>query len=148
MNIREIEQELSKKGAYARGTMDEIRKEAAENRQPHAYVSNGIFVRPINEDVRIRINYADIVWVEADNHNCHIHLSIGSYVSVGYNIMLLEKMLPGRWFVKINRSEIVNINRVYKYCGNLLYMDRCSRPFTVSKSNRRYVFSCFKEIGK
>lgn len=128
--------------------MADSRNEPAGSGHHHAYVTDGIFVKPINEEVRIKINYADIVWVEAENNYSHIHLSVGSFVSVGYNIMSLEKMLPGQWFVRVNRSEIVNICRVYKYCGNLLYLEGSNHQFTVSKSNRGYVFSCFRELSK
>lgn len=138
MSIYEIEQKLRKRGACTGPPMADSQKEPAGAGHPRAYVADGIFVKPINEEVRIKIHYADIVWVEADNNSCHIHLSVGSFVSVGYNIMSLEKMLPGQWFVRVNRSEIVNICQVYKFCGNTLYLEGSNHLFTVSKSNRGF----------
>ena len=151
MKASDIEELFLKKGnrVYRTGPMNEEMEENTKyGRLPKAYVTDGIFVKPAKEAIKVKVNYTDIVWVEADNNNCHIHLSAGPFLTVGYNIMTLMEMLPKRWFVKINRSEIVNISRVYKICGNMLYMDGSSRTFSVSKSNRNYVFSCFKELSK
>lgn len=151
MKTSDIEKLLLKSGksAYQVGPLNEEMEENTKyGRLPKAYVTDGIFVKPAKENMMLKVNYTDIVWIEAENNNCHIHLSAGPYLTVGYNIMTLMEMLPKRWFVKVNRSEIVNISRVYKICGNMLSVDGCSRSFSVSQSNRDYVFSCFKELSK
>lgn len=118
------------------------------DKRPAAYVTDGFFVKPFGKDMRIKICYADIVWVEADNNHSHIHLTTGTHVSVSYNILRLEVLLPIDRFVRVSRSEIVNIHRVNKYCGNTLYVEGCTRPFTVGRNFREYIFSCFEELEK
>lgn len=151
MKTSDIEELLLKSGnrAYQAGPLNEETEENTQyGRLPKAYVTDGIFVKPAKEDMKVKVNYTDIVWIEAENNNCHIHLSAGAFLTVRHNIMTLMEMLPKRWFVKVNRSEIVNISRVYKICGNMLSVDGSSRSFSVSKSNRGYVFSCFKELSR
>jgi DNA-binding LytR/AlgR family response regulator len=124
--------------------MEENRQTVAE--RPVSFISDGFFVKPINYDVKIKINYDDIVWVEAENSHSHIHLKRSPYVSVAHNIHSIELILPRRSFVRISRSEIVNITLVNKRCGNALYLRDCTHIFTVTKAYRDYVYSCFVEL--
>lgn len=114
--------------------------------RPVSFISDGVFVKPIDNDVKIKINYDDIVWVEAENSHSHIHLKASSYVSVAHNIHSIELILPRHSFVRISRSEVINITLVHKRCGNILYLRGCPHLFTVTKAYRDYVFSCFAEL--
>lgn len=115
---------------------------------PPAYVTDGFFVKPIDSEFRIKILYDNIIWVEADNSHSHIHCRNTRYVSVAFNIKKLQKILPARQFVRISRSEIINIRLVCKYCGNLLYLENVSRSFTVTPSYRTCLFTCFCNLEK
>lgn len=115
---------------------------------PAPCVDDGFFVKPANEETRIKICYSDIVWIEAENNYSHIHLASGNYMSVAHNIQNLEDHLPPDIFVRINRSEVVNIYRVYKYSGNLLHVTGTNVGLSVSRSNRDRVFSRFRELSK
>lgn len=117
-------------------------------RVPVAYVTDGFFVKPIGESMKIKVCFTDIVWIEAERAYSHIHLAAGRHVSVAHNIQRLEVRLPDKFFVRISRSEIINIKRVCKYCGNTLYLEGCSKSFAVGKSFRDYIFSCFDELEK
>lgn len=142
---------LSEKADYCHGDNNEaiIMTDASpENILPVAFVTDGFFVKPIGENIRIKICYADIVWIEAENTYSHIHLASGKRVSVAHNIQRVELILPEVFFVRVSRSEIVNIRRVWRYCGNTLYLYGCNRPITVGKNFRGYTFSCFKELEK
>lgn len=56
--------------------------------------------------------------------------------------------LPKSLFIRINRSEIINIYRIIKYYGNTLYLDGSTKSFVVSKSFRDQIFTCFNEVKK
>ncbi len=115
---------------------------------PVAFVTDGFFVKPVGENIRVKVCYTDIVWVEAENTYSHIHLTSGKRVSVAHNIQRINLILPDMFFVRVSRSEIINIRKVWRYCGNTLYLYGCNRPFTVGKSFRGYTFSCFRELEK
>lgn len=119
-----------------------------DGRLPVAYVTDGFFVKPIGDNMKVKVCFADIVWIEAERAYSHIHLAVGKHISVAHNILRLEVRLPDKFFVRISRSEIINIKRVCKYCGNALYLEGCSKSFTVGKGFRDYIFSCFDELEK
>lgn len=57
-------------------------------------------------------------------------------------------ILPKNLFMRINRSEIVNIYHISKYYGNTIYLDDCAKSFVVGKTFREQVFRCFCELKK
>jgi DNA-binding LytR/AlgR family response regulator len=111
-------------------------------------VIDGFFVKPLGDDMRVKICYSNILWIEAEGDYSHIHLVSGSYVSVTYGILKLEEELASHNFIRINRSEIVNVGRVCRYCGNALYIDGRAHSFTVSKGFRQSTFACFRELER
>lgn len=126
----------------------ELKEENSKGTMPIAYVTDGFFVKPVGENMRVKICYTDIVWVEAENSYSHLHLVTGKFISVAHNIQRIDVRLPKKFFVRVSRSEIINIRRVWKYCGNTLYLDGSNRSFTVGKNFRNYIFSCFNELEK
>lgn len=119
-----------------------------DNTHPTAYVMDGFFVKPMGNDMRIKLRYSEIVWVEAENNYSHIHTTKGKFISVTCNIQHVMDALPKSLFIRINRSEIINIYRIIKYYGNTLYLDGSTKSFVVSKSFRDQIFTCFNEVKK
>lgn len=114
---------------------------------PAACVLDGFFVKPIGEYMRIKLRYAEIIWIEAENNYSHIHRSKG-HISVSFNIQHVMDILPKNLFMRINRSEIVNMYHISKYYGNTIYLDDCTKSFVVGKTFREQVFKCFYELKK
>jgi two-component system LytT family response regulator len=52
-----------------------------------------------------------INWIESERNYIRIHLEDKSYL-LRKTLSLMERMLDSRMFVRINRSTIVNINRI------------------------------------
>lgn len=125
--------------------LDELRilKEAG---LPPSFVTDGFFVKPKDQDMRIKIYYKEIVWIESQCNYSHIHLKDKSCITVIFNLGKVEKILPIRYFVRVNRCEIINIHYVDRICGNMLRIGKHS--FTVNESAYSYVFSCFNELSK
>ena len=71
MKTSDIEELLLKSGksAYQAGPLNEETEENTQyGRLPKAYVTDGIFVKPAKEDMKLKVNYTDIVWIEAENN--------------------------------------------------------------------------------
>lgn len=113
---------------------------------PPSYVTDGFFVKPKEQDMRLKIYYRDIVWIESQSNYSHIHMKDKSKITIIFNLGKVEKILPIRYFVRVNRYEIINIHYVDRICGNSLRIGNHS--FTVNESIRQYVFSCFNELSK
>lgn len=113
---------------------------------PIAYVTDGFFAKPLGEDYHIKVCYAEIIWIEAISNYSYIHMRNSKIMSLSYNIGKIEKLLPCKIFVRVSRSEIINIHFVDKYCGNMVGI--AGHSFTVSPSHRAYVFSCFNELKR
>lgn len=109
---------------------------------PTSYVVNGFFVK--QDDMTIKIFYNDIVWIEAGGNYSHIHFKDKPHITVVHNLGRLAEILPKKYFTRINKSEIVNLHLVDKFCGNLIYIN--THPFVVAANCREYVFSCFNVL--
>lgn len=117
-----------------------------QEKSPVIKVNDGFFAKPLNEDYHIKVYYDEIIWVEAISNYSYIHFKKTKTMSLAYNIGRVEKLLLTETFVRINRSEIINIHLVDKYCGNMVSI--AGHGFTVSPSCRQYVFSCFLELRR
>ena len=60
------------------------------------------------------LNMGDIVYLEADNKRCIVHLS-GDEYHCNKTMAKVNGVLPQNCFGKINRAYIVNFNHVQKY---------------------------------
>lgn len=109
---------------------------------PAGYVTDGFFVK--QGEMMVKISYSEIVWVEAGGNYSHIHFRDRAHITVVHNIGRVAEMLPKRYFTRINKSEIVNLHYVNKFCGNLIYIS--GKSFAVASNYREYVFSCFNML--
>lgn len=112
---------------------------------PMSLVTDAMFVKPVNEDGFVKVSFADIDWIEADRSYTHIHLHGNRHISITGNIGKMESCLPKRIFVRVSRSEIVNIHKVEKIIGNMLSIG--GHKAHITENYRKYVSSCFFVLG-
>lgn len=103
------------------------------------HVSNGVFIR--KGESYFKVQYTDILWVNAYNNYCELHLKGGQTFCAIHPLVRLEKLLPQHLFVRTHRSYIVNIHEVSRFMGNMLYIGQ--QKLDVSRPYRKAVFSCF-----
>lgn len=115
-----------------------------------SFVTDGIMVRPKNQSYWTKILYEDILWIKALNNDCEIHFLQKSIdpITISVNMKHVAAALPIRYFVKINRSEIINITYVKEWDGNTFWLCGLKQMFTVAEKYRKYVFSCFLVLKK
>lgn len=111
-------------------------------------VRNGFFVKPLYNDYKVKVKFDDIIWVEADNNHSHIHLCGNHPLTVCAGLNMVEEALPSDRFIRISRSEIINIDSVDRYCGNILHLEGCNHQFFVTDKHREKVFSYLTELTK
>ncbi len=90
-----------------------------------------------------KVNFHDILWLEADSNYTVIHTRDEkfTYSSVLKNF---EEKLPGKDFLRVHRTYIVNLSNVTGFEGNLLLIGEKQIP--VTKSCRDLVFKRFRII--
>lgn len=90
-----------------------------------------------------RVPLADITVLEADNNYTTVYTTHGQYL---YSTVLkkMEEKLPGKYFLRVHRSYVVNINAVSGFEGNILYVGEMRVP--VSKQYRADVFNIFSTL--
>lgn len=92
------------------------------------WVSNGIET--------ICLNIGDIVYLEADNKHCNLHLK-DMIIPCNKTMAKVFSVLPKAFFEKINRSFIVNLNYITSYNNDSVFLKNgeslhISRSYTKS----------------
>ncbi len=85
----------------------DLKASQPQEQQPQA---DYIYVRADHRQVRVDI--ADIAYVEAMNEYVNIHLADGQNVVTFLRLRKLEECLPEPRFLRIHRSYVVNMDRV------------------------------------
>jgi DNA-binding LytR/AlgR family response regulator len=112
------------------------------------YVSEGVYVKPIGDEMRTKVYYDEILWIKAENTRCIIYLINGKDFKVAHNIGYVDSELSPFGIVRINRSEMENIRYVSRYVNSALYLE-CEESgciHTVTESYRKKVFPLLKEL--
>lgn len=115
---------------------------------PAGYIADAIFVKPLDNDYYIKVFYEDIVWIEAENNYSHIHHRDGKRTTLAFNLKKVHGLLPNDIFFRINRSEIVNIRYVNRYCGRIFHCQYSNHQFSVSDNFVPCFFTCFHTLKK
>lgn len=118
--------------------------------KPLALIEDGFFVKPFGEDFLMKVVYADIIWIEANNNHSRMHLLASKHIDISANLGGIECMLARQKatkFIRISRYAIVNVERVEKIMGNTLYVKDWRISLEIGKAYRRYTFECFRATG-
>lgn len=109
------------------------------------------FPRPVmlNDGQRLlRIDLADVAYVEADRMYCKVHMRDGKKTyTLGSPLNTVEASFPGDTFVRIHRSFIINIWRVQMVIGRMVKLDT-GNSFTVGETYRNVFEGRFLVLGE
>ncbi len=67
------------------------------------------------------LNTSDIFYLEANNKHCYIHLE-NQVISCNKTMARVMTTLPQKYFKKINRAFIVNLNYISKYNNEYVFL--------------------------
>ena len=119
-------------------------------------IENNNYDRPANKALKIndslflkrdnhfeRVLLEEILFLEAESNYTTVHTQCGRFV---YSLVLkkIEALLPSKFFLRVHRSFVVNINAVSGFEGNLLFVGPQKIP--VSKSHREHIFNLFRRL--
>lgn len=81
----------------------------------------------------------DVLYINAQGNDTYINLEDGRSLKIKYKLYQLEEGLLPNSFIRINKSEIVNIRKIRSitpmFKGNLLiYMNGCKLPLDISRN--------------
>jgi hypothetical protein len=86
-------------------------------------VRDGFFVKTDEKWEKVR--YDEILWVRAFENGSVVFLTDGKSLMVNHRLWRIEEMLQEhKNFVRINRSEIVNLDAVDGFEGNCYYIGK------------------------
>ena len=108
-------------------------------------------LRPVmlNDGHRLlRIDIADVAFIEADRVYCRVHMRDGKTVhTLCSPLNTVEESFPMDTFVRIHRSYIINIWRVQMVMGRLVRLDT-GDEFTVGKTYKDVLCEHFLVLGE
>lgn len=90
----------------------------------------------------IRVNFDEIVFIQAERDFCSVFLTDGKRLIVGMHLKLIMDTLPSKMFIRIHRSFVVNLKKVKTVQGNIIEVD--GREIPVGNS---YKEALFKLLG-
>jgi DNA-binding LytR/AlgR family response regulator len=102
-------------------------------------VSNFLFVK--SGQGRVRINYADIYYIEALENYVRIYLKDKMIVSLS-SMKNIEEALPSNLFLRIHRSYIVNLEKVESVQNNIFKLG--NKNLGTGKSYRKAISEILK----
>lgn len=103
------------------------------------HLDEAIFIR--QKDMRKKVLFAHILWIEADGSYCDIHLITGETMIVVHSLGEIEKKLPAETFIRIHRSYVINVHHVDGIIGNTVKIDKKLLP--VSSPYYQQLTACF-----
>ena len=102
---------------------DELLEFVEDSRQSLYVVKNGFFVKTDEKWEKVR--YVEILWVRAFENGSVVFLTDGKSLMVNHRLWRIEDILQDHAnFVRINRSEIVNLNAIDGFEGNCYYIGK------------------------
>lgn len=89
----------------------------------------------------VKLLFSDILWVEAARSYCCIETAGKKNYVVTYPLAEVKKKLPSSIFIQTHRSYLVNMNKIDKFIGNVLYVGHKSIP--ISRKLKKEVLDLF-----
>lgn len=111
-----------------------------EDHSPNPHLCNdGLFIK--QKEYFKKINFSDILWVEASRSYSYIHTKDNQRIIVTYPLSEVKKKLPPKLFIQCHRSFLLNVNSVDKFIGNMLYIGK--EHFSISRKYKSDVLDRF-----
>lgn len=108
---------------------------------PVYHLNESLFLRKDHHFQRVALS--DITILEADNNYTTVYTKTDKFI---YSTVLkkMEEKLPGKYFLRVHRSYVVNINAVEGFEGNMLFVG--DKRIPVSKQYKNEVFKIFNSF--
>lgn len=119
---------------------DKAEPEASSEEAPFV-LNDSIFVR--HQEKMVKVNIADILFIEAERNYCRIHAKGKEYVLV-MTLKDMEEKLPPQHFLRVHRSFIVNVGQVEEIAISHLVIDKKTVP--VSAELRKQLLQRVRKI--
>lgn len=81
-----------------------------------------------NNRAHIRVNFDQIMWIEASRSYCNFHMENGKIYTETLPLAEVGQHLPHDRFLRIHRSYMVNIQFVESFCGNEAVIGKARLP--------------------
>lgn len=100
---------------------------------------DGLYV--YDDGYYVKVLFSEILWIEAARSYCCIQTAGKKNYIVTYPLAEVKKKLPSAIFVQTHRSYLVNMNKIDKFIGNVLYIGDKSIP--ISRKLKKDVLDLF-----
>lgn len=119
-----------KSAMRAKEVMDDMQAIKPGNTEPG---NNFIFIK--SEYKSIKVNFADILYIEGLKDYCKIYTHTGPLLTLR-SMKEIERLLPKKMFIRIHRSYIISIDKI-KFVSKSLVMlgNNISLPISISFKN-------------
>ena len=97
------------------------------------YVRKAVVIQ--DHDTVVRLNFAEIYYVESDNRNTAIHTAVSSYQEKS-SIQNFAKQLPEELFIEAYHSLYINIDHIRKVNPDTVVLDN-DKELPVSRRKRK-----------
>ncbi|MDR1226609.1 MAG: LytTR family transcriptional regulator [Prevotellaceae bacterium] len=103
-----------------------------------------IFIK--DKDYFRKVSFQNILWVEASGSYCYVHLSNGHNICLSFSLSEVSPRLPSKYFLRIHRSYIINLNQVDAFIGNMICIGE--HKLSISRKLREQVINRMNIMGK
>lgn len=97
------------------------------------------------QDYFRKVEFCDILYVEASGSYCIFHLQTGSKLTVSYTLTETMQHLSEDLFIRVHRSFIINIKHVSGFIANTFYIGEQMIP--IGRLYKKKALSHFNVLG-
>ena len=92
------------------------------------------------------LNSNEIIYLEANNKHCFIHLE-NQVIECNKTMARVVSTLPNRYFIKINRAFVINLNYISKYNNEFVFLNN-NTELHISRNYLKYFKQEFLNFAK
>ncbi|ANI90122.1 hypothetical protein A9P82_13010 [Arachidicoccus ginsenosidimutans] len=108
-------------------------------------INDFFFIKGNKKGIVERVDLDNILYIESSHNYAVLYLSDGSKQTIYMSLAEIEGALPKDKFLRIQRSYIVNLKKIQKIEGNMIYLQSLKEPINCGSLYKESLLEVIKK---